>query len=151
MSKISIILDQLRALVKTTLPSRATRELKNPIDISANDLPSLDNGFGIDVSTGTNTFRQVGCTKSISRVFNITLTNMQKSIHTDIDSRYATEKVLLEDLYSLTKELEQNKPLGAYYVKLNYISDSGIIHIDEGKKNFLMIQIQIEIEYMENI
>lgn len=151
MSKISTILDSLRALVKTTLPTRSTKELKNPIDILSNDLPSLDSGFGIDVSNGTNTFRQVGCNLSVSRVFNITLTNMVKSIHNDVDSRYTVEKTVLEDHYLLIKELEKNAPFATTYTKLNYLSDSGIIHVDEGKKNFLMMQIQIEIEYTENI
>lgn len=151
MSKISSLVDELRNLIKNTLTTRATRELKNPIDILSNDWPSLDGGFGLDISTANNTFRQVGCNFSIARTFNITLTNMVKSIHNDVDSRFTTEKTLLEDHYTLVKELEKNETLATYYTKLDYLGDSGIIHVDEGKKNFLMIQLQISIEYFENL
>jgi hypothetical protein len=151
MSQISTIVDQLRLLIKTTLASRSTKELKNPIDILSNDWVALDGGFGLDIATGLNTKRMVGCQLSISRTFNITLTNMVKSIHNDVDSRFTTEKTLLEDHYLLVKELEKNAPLAQYYTKLNYISDSGIVHVDEGKKNFLMIQLQVEIEYFESL
>lgn len=148
MSTISSIYDALQTLVGTTLfPTKL--ELVNPIDIPANADQILKNGWGIAVGNASNTFRQVSCQLSISRSFTFTLTRQIEAIHIDTAARATTEKALLEDHYTLIKELEKNAQLSGLYKKLDYQSDNGIEEIVADKKSFLMIQTQVEVEYFE--
>lgn len=151
MANISLIYDGLITLIETKLPTYS--RLADAYDIDNNDILSIVSGYSLALSSGTNTERYItGSSLSTDRGFSLTLTNLYTANETDPVGRAVQEKSLLEDAYSIWKELQVTHALGGVQVSpIKYTDDTGINYIESETYNGKAISIvsAISAEYFE--
>ena len=150
MSAISSIYDSIVSLLDTTYASGYTK-LKNPYEIEENDNKSLNRGYGLRISPGDNSNRQISCHLSMRRDITFFNTIVNRGTERDDTIRETAEKNLLEDHFKLIEALENDPTINTLCAKMVYVSDNGIEQIYGEANNYLMIETTYEIEYLENL
>ena len=150
-SRISDIYDFFRTELATLFPNKKELDIGTAEAIEENAFQLLEDGYGLDIGVGVNTNRLVGCKQSMQRDFVISLTKEVKRIRTDNEKTAKYEKLLLEDCFTLINFIYGTSQINSESVKINYVSDSGIIPIIVERRNFIAIQVTINVEYFENI
>lgn len=149
MSKISDIYDGLHTLISGTLTSYT--QLTNPYQREDNSNLFLEKGYGLAVSSGVNTNRKIGGKKSYQRSFLLVLTNLLPVTTHDTDAKETAEKALLEDHASLITAFEQNPTLTNNAALSIALNDDGIEFLDADRMKYISLEIDITVEYFENI
>lgn len=149
MTQISTIYDAIDTLIQTQLTTYT--RIPNPYDPPENASLLLRRGYGIGVADGANTERQVGCSLSIARIFQILLINQITTTDHNMSARETIEKNLMEDQYKIVKAFEQNPSLSASTMKVKYISDTGLEFLETDDQKYFIVTTAFEAEYLETI
>jgi len=149
MSHISTIYDTVRTRMATLFPTY--KELPYPGSLEFNDGLFLTNGWAVQIGDATNTRRLLSCQFSISRNLSITITRKSFAVDRDITTRVAAEKGLLEDQYTMIKDLEKDPDLASTLARIEYTSDLGIQTLFSEQLHYLYISSTFSIEYFENL
>ncbi len=149
MSKISEILDALKARVVATLPTH--KQLTNPYNVSSNTEKALNLGFGIAAGPGDNTNRNLSCKLSINRTIIIILTEKFYATDLNIVAKETVEKNLFEAQFLVIKAIEEEPSLTGLTIKSEYVSDGGIARVKEDRDQFLKIESVFNFEYTESL
>lgn len=149
MSKITTILNELKARIQLELPSHA--QLTNPYNVGANTEMALKKGFGIAVGPGDNTNRNLSCKLSVNRSILIKLTTKFYATDLNVDAKEAAEKDLLESQFLIIKSMEKEPTLNGNLATSGFVSDSGILRVYDDKDQFLKLESVFNFEYMEDL
>lgn len=149
MSQISTIYDAVRLRMATLFPT--FKELPYPSSIEFNDSLFLTTGWAVQIADAFNTRRLLSCQFSISRNITVTLTRQNFGLDRDIPTRIAAEKAILENHFTMVKDLEKDPDLASTLAKIEYQSDFGIQTLFNQQLHFLYIQSTFSIEYFENL
>jgi hypothetical protein len=150
MSNISTIFDTFKSKLQTWLPSHV--QLTNPYAIDQNTEMALSQGFGIRWGGGGNTNRLVGCQMSVQRTMTVIITRQFYANDLNVVGKETTEKYLMEDEYTIIKNIESDVDLGSSSLaKILFVSDNGIEFVFTEKDNYLKLEITFELEYFENL
>ena len=149
MSKVTTVYNALQALIEANLTSYS--KIPNPYVVDDNVALLLTKGYGIGYGAGENTERQVGCFLSINRLFTVVLVNQVTVTENNLTGISSLEKALMEDAVTLLDALEQDADLQGNSIKAVYRSDSGIGFIDSELGKYLLLEIEVGIEYLENL
>lgn len=149
MSKVSTIYDALQTLVESNLTTYT--KIPDPYKLEDNTELFLVKGFGIGMGNGENTERLVCGYISIRRSFTIALVNKVTTTENNLSSIATSEKNIMEDCYTLIKALEADTDLQGNCVKSTYLSDSGIEFIDSDLGKYLLLQMEVDIEYLDAV
>ena len=148
-TKITSIYNNLITLVESTLASYT--RIPNPYAPDENPELFLRKGYGVGVGPAENTRRVICGFLSVNRSFSILLINQILTTDTNSASRGDFERLLLEDQYSLINALEVDNNLSGNAVKVMFANDSGIQFISGEKGKYILLEIQFDIEYLEQI
>lgn len=149
MSLISTLHDAIVTKISTNLTGYT--QLPNPYDIEDNNKLYLKKGFGVAVGPGNRSDRIIGCKVSWQRFFNVTLINAVTTTDHNTTSRETIAKSLLEDHYTLLSQFEINAGLGGNAIDGIVIQDSGIEFIIIDGTPYYMSEIEIGVEYFEDL
>lgn len=147
MGKVTDIHDALVDLVETTLGATYTR-IPNPYLVMENAHTFLTKGFGIGVGSGVRL--DLGtCQASYQRTYQIILTNLVYSTVNNVDTREAIDLSILEDFQALFLALERDPHIGGTVFRSTVESDTGIEFADSEALKFIMMTIDVTVEYQE--
>lgn len=149
MSKISTIHDAIVTKISTNLPTYA--QIANPYVVEENPLTILQKGFGVAVGAGIRTDRLISCLTSWERVFTVILINSVKTTDNNTTIRQTLTKNLLEDHYTLFTEFEKDSGLSGVAIDGIIASDTGIQFIEIDSKPHFLIEIDLTVEYVEDL
>lgn len=147
MSNISTIFDAVGTFLGATYPSHKT--MVNPYDVTLNDNFILNQGVGFLIGPAINSKKFLDCKISVQRELIIKLTRVQRGTDRDYDIRQTAEKLLLEDQFTLIKELEKDPTINDLVSQLSWESDGGIEFVYPDKINYLLIESRFLLEYFE--
>lgn len=153
MSIVSDIYDAWIDLIESTLTSYS--RIYNPLD--TNDAPSIirDKGYAFIPTTGENTTRNISCSSSYQRSFEILLVNQITAVQSNVSSWDSLIKSIHEDVHTLFKAIEKSDILNDVTIglgKSKVLSDSGLEYDgSQEKSKFFQISIQVETEFFESI
>lgn len=150
MSKISTIHDNLLALISTNLGSEY-KKLPNPYIIDDNNELYLTKGYGLAIGPGARTDRLVSCRQSWQRDFTLYLTQQITTTDHNTDDRETIIKAMLEDHFTLFDALESDSTLSGSAIRAQMESDSGITILDLESARYLLLEIDVIAEYLENV
>lgn len=148
-TKIEQIYDAIVDIIEAQLPSH--KRLPNPYEITENAFLRLDLGFGVSIGPGVDTQRYTGCLISWQRSFPITLVRRMATTENNIDLREKIEKDLLIDHDLLRKVFYTNTTLNQTATTSTVLDDSGVNFIDGDRLKFIAIELNLLVEYEENI
>lgn len=146
-TKIEEIYDEICNLIETTLPD--AKRFPNPYRMEVNALGRVDSAYGIEVGTGENTERYVGCLVSWQRNFTLRILRKITTTENNLGKRVILEKGILADHDALQKAF-YNTTLGNRVIKTIVTDDGGIQFLDGDTLKFLMMEITILVEYQES-
>ena len=149
MSTISTAYDKIVTEMTTLYPSH--RRLTNPYQVEQNVEKFLEQGWGISVQAGLNTERQLSCRLSVQRTVNLILSRKFFARELNVESKADTEKLILEDHFSLLENFEKDHTLDGTVTNFKYVSDSGIEFVFAEKNQYLVLTSVYEMEYFETI
>jgi len=149
MSKITSIYNNLVSLCEGALPDH--KRIPNPYALEQNSELILEQGWGLVVSTGENTNRQIGCDKSYSRSFQIIITRKITTTDHNIDQRTAIEKQILEDLHLVWSALENDSDLTGQTAQTIQVLDGGLEFFEGDRAKYLGVIIDVFAEYFEQL
>ncbi len=121
---ISAFYDALKSFVATQLGATATL-IVNPYELETTSSLFLANGYGISVGPGEKVPGSLSCQMKISRDFAITLVKQIYATEHDAAAHGVVEKAILEDQFTLIKQLELNGHIGGIS-DISFVSDSGL-------------------------
>jgi hypothetical protein len=149
MSDTSTIYDAIVTRMGTLFPNH--KRIGNPYKPEENAEPILTMGWGLTVGEAVNTNRVLSNQFTVAREFALLV--CRKAFHRESDAaaRATTEKLILEDLYTLIKDFEINASLNGVAMNTKYLGDGGIEAVMPDKDQFLMIRARISVEYWENL
>lgn len=149
MSQITTIYDNIHAAMSALFPSKL--EMSDPVVIENNDGATLDDGYGIAISSGVNTNRQLCDSYSVERTFTITLSKLNPGTHKSITIYDNTSKALLEELHLLIQNINSNVAIRNSVSVIDWLSDGGIERFSGDSKQFLIIRATFKLEYFESL
>lgn len=151
MSNISDAYDALVTRLETILPSH--NRLPNPYKPDENADEQLKLAWGVQVSTGNNSERNISCKLSIERSIIVVLTRRFFAPDLVEDRMEVPEKALLEDQFLVIDDFEKDPTLNdsTAICKMRYDSDSGIEYVKSDEDNFIKIESTFLIEYFEDL
>ncbi len=149
MSKISTIHDNIVTLISTYLSTY--KQLPNPYIPEENPELFLTKGFGVSVGPGVRTDRLLQNHLTWKRTFTVILTKKISTTDHNIDSRETITKNLVEDHFTLVKRFDLDPQLSSSALKAEVFSDSGIQYIDVNKTRYFIMEIDLEVEYREDL
>lgn len=135
----------------TLFPTADYSRLANPYKIEENPETFLRKGWGLGIGSAINSKRQISCHLSLRRELSVTLTREYFSLEEDPVAKSDTEKLILEDHFSLMKDFEKNPVVNGSSFLTEYVSDSGIQYVYTEREVFLMLRTTFTTEYMENL
>ena len=147
MSKQSDIYDELVTQLETVLPDH--HRLHNPYDLEENDENFLRQGWGIAISSGSNSNRTFCPKISIQRNYNIIITRQYYALQHDAVAKAVTEKQLLEDQLLLIENLCNNTELSGNTGHVIFETDGGIERIFGAKDQYMALQTIYRTEIFE--
>lgn len=148
MSILSSTLDAMISKMGTLFPQHT--RLPNPYSLDQNPEPYLAEGFGILLGSGSEN-RVAQSSVGIKRRISVVQTRSFIAVDSDPTVKEATEKLLIEDQMTLLKDLEQDLTLGGVVLNIAYASDGGIQSVYSNQKQFLKIETQFSVIYIESI
>ena len=148
-TKITTLYNNMVTRIEALFPNK--HRLTNPYAVELNGHIFLKDGWGLAVSSGENTNRQLSCTMSINRTMIVTLTNELLATELDPVTKAVMEKTLLEDHFTLIKDFEKDTTINSSSFRTSFLSDSGIQFVVSEDKPFIYIQAIFETEYMEDL
>jgi hypothetical protein len=148
MSTIQTIYDNLISEIESALSSYT--RIPNPYEPNENPSLFLRKGFGCGISSGQNSFRQICNKVSVSRYFNVVLTNEVMTTTMNSAARGEFERGLMNDQYVLINALDDSN-LSGTAIKVQYTSDNGIEYVKGDTEKYIFIETIFEIEYFETI
>ena len=148
MGKVTDITDAIVGVVETALGAGYTR-LPNPYLANENAHVLLTKGYGVAIGTGTRLDREV-CRIYYQRTYQIVLTKLVYSTLNNVDERADIDMAILEDFEAVFKALEANATLSSHAVTSRVESDSGIEFADSESLKFIMMTIDLTVEYQES-
>ena len=148
MSTFSTAYDALRTAIGTLLPD--ANELSNPYDTLENSDLVQDQAWGIKISSGTNTFKEISKNMTLDRSFDVVFMRRPFASEKNTEELVSVQKSLVEDMILLTKKIEGEVTigLGGIVVHFRYVSDTGIVPVGDGLE-FLSLEATYELEYFE--
>ena len=149
MSQVSTIYDNIQTAVAALFPSKL--ELSDPLIIENNDEKSLANGYGIHLSSATNTNRTLCDDYWVSREFVITLAKINAGTHKSNTIYDNTNKAILEELHVLIQTVNSNTAIRNSVSLIEWVSDGGIERLSGDSKQFLIIRATFRLEYRESL
>lgn len=149
MSNFSDLYDAIVTRVETVFPNHT--RLPNPYKIEENNEAFLRQGWGLSMTSGTNSNRQLSCSISIQRSFTISLVRKFYAVESNVDNKVTVEKQLIEDQLLLIKDLCDNSSLDATNSLVDFESDDGIEYVYGDKDNFLVLNSTFRVEYFDTI
>lgn len=150
MTKISDAYDLMILRLQTLFPDH--RQIPNPYKLDENSELLLRQGYGLSISVGENTNRQVGCQMSIRRDMIVSLTRVVRANEFDVSAKDSAIKQLFEDQYLLIKDVETYPGLNSNdIVSAKYTTDNGIQFVFGEKDNYMALETTIAVEYFENL
>jgi hypothetical protein len=153
MSNISTIIDTIRTAIPTLSGFSDKSEIPNPYSLTDNDSNFLVNGWGLVVGPSglspLNTFKD----HSESRTFIITLTKEFVRMEGDNDAIHTDSKALLEDAVLVNKDMLafDQLEIDANIQKIDFVGNSGIEFIFNGKHSFLATELTYNIDISEEL
>lgn len=148
-TKVSSVYDALVTLIGTTLSSYT--KIMNPYIPEDNAEIFMVKGYGVGFGAATNTERLLACKLSVLRNFKVVLINQVVVTDHDELGHAALEKSILEDSIKILSALETDTTLNGNAVKSKYVTDSGIEFLEGDRTKYLLLEIDVEIEYFENL
>ena len=146
-TSISTIYDNLFTLVETLFPTKT--ELPDPYNIEANPSIILKDGYGVAWNDGDVNDELAGRAYAEERNLSIIFTGRIARLDTNTSARRVVEKSLLESRRSLINQIKKNSPSlkGAEYFE--FVSDEGILSVNDEKQNIIYLKINFAIRYSE--
>lgn len=148
MSNISTIFDAFGTLLVATFPNH--KLMVDPYTLENNDNFILNQGLGFIFGPAFNTKKFLDCKISIQRELTVKIVRVQRGTDRDYVIRQSTEKQLLEDQFTLIKELEKDPTVNELMSQLSWESDGGIEFVYPDKINYLLIESRFLFEYFED-
>jgi len=147
MTAISTIYDNLYLLVETLFPTRTM--LPDQRNLESNPSIFLRNGVAINWGDGDANDELAGRAYSEERNVSIILTGRIARLDTNTEAKKLVEKAIFEDRRSLINQVKKNSPSlkGAEYFE--FVSDEGILSVDDEKQNIIYLKINFSIRYSE--
>lgn len=150
MSTISDAYDYLVTKVSGVLTDHT--RIRNAYELEDNSDKVVDKGWGINVQPGYNPQLTVSCEGSYIRTFEIVITRRVNAKTQDGAAVGTVEKLLLEDHYTVFKELEKGDGIRAAGIaKLTVLSDNGREPVFPDKNNYIADRLLVEITYFEDL
>jgi hypothetical protein len=148
-TKVTSVYDALVTLIGTTLSTYT--KIINPYIPEDNSELFLVKGYGVGFGNGENTERQLSCKLSVLRTFKVILVNQVVLTDHDELGHASLEKTILEDSIKILSALETNTTLNGNAIKSIYRTDSGIEFLEGDRSKYLLLEIDIECEYFEDL
>ena len=149
MSKISTIHNAIVSKIATNLTSY--KQIPNPYLIEGNPLTILSKGFGVAIGPGITTERVISCQTSWERSFIVSLINYVATTDTKTSVRETITKNLLEDHFTLLGQFSKDSYLSNTAIDAVVSSDGGIELIEIDSKPHFLIELEINVEYLEDL
>ena len=149
MSDISTVYDAIVTRMGTLLPNH--KRITDPYDIEKNNEQFLNQGWGLALGPSFNGELFLSQKLTYQRNFVITITRKAYSREFDVESKATTEKLLMEDIFTVTSDFTVNSTLSTATNHVTYLGDSGIQKIFTDKDQYLMTQIEIQSTIIEHI
>lgn len=148
MSILASTLDGMISKLGTLFPSYS--RLANPYSLDQNAEPFLSLGYGIKLLGASNSKKSqsVVC---VDRKIAVVQTRSYIAIDSDPTVKEDTEKLLISDQMTLIKDLEVDFTLGGVVQEIAYASDAGIESVYSNQKQFLKIETQFSVQYIESL
>lgn len=148
MSTLSTALDSLIAKMGTLFPQHT--RLPNPYQPEQNAEPFLAQGYGIMLGSAQEN-RAAQSSVGVKRRISVIQTRSFIALDSDPSTKESTEKTLIDDQMTLLKDLEVDFTLGGIVHSMTYSSDSGIAAVYANQKQFLKIETQFSMTYIESL
>ncbi len=120
---ISNFYDALKTFVAAQLTN--AKLIVNPYALQSTSSLYLTNGFAIQVGPGTREPGDISCQMRMQREFVIILTRQITATEHDATLTGTVEKAVLEDQFTLIKQIELNNAIGGVS-DIAFVSDSGL-------------------------
>lgn len=129
------------------LPSH--RRLSNPYKPDENPFIILRQGYGLTIGAGSSNKRTISPILCVVRSFGVVLTREYLAREDDVDSKVYTEKLLIDDAASVSRDMEKNWTMDGLILRARAVRDSGIEYVTTETDRFLKTVIEFEVEYFE--
>jgi len=151
MSIISNLYDQVVTRVETVLPNH--KRLADPYFLEKNTDAAKRKGFGIKIGPGLNTEEQLSCDIIMSQTISIIVARMSTGRELEIEKKADTEKLLLEDFWSIIQDFETDPPLGDSQIIIasSFNGHNGIESIRGAKDNFLFLEGSFNFRFRKDL
>lgn len=149
MSNFSTLYDAIVTRIETVLSSHV--RLPNPYKIEENTETYLRLGWGVAMTSATNTKRELSCRVSIRRDFVVTITRKFYAVESNVSNKVSVEKALIEDMILLIHDFYDNTALPGALGIVEFESDAGINYVFSGKDSFLALPITFSVESFETV
>lgn len=149
MSKVSTIYDNMITRVASVLSSHV--RLPNPYKPDENSTIYLKKGYGVALGGAEISRRVIGGQVIMTRESTITVTRQYFSKENDPSSKASTEKQVLEDIFLVIKDFENDVTLNEVATNVTFRSDSGIEYVSNDKDQFLMVRATFAVDYFETL
>lgn len=156
MSKISDIIDTMRTAISSVLTDH--KELLNPYDPADADDLTLEKGWALAIRPGAlASNREIGCRYSMIQNAEVVISRIVFAgsiiTPTAIAERVSKEKSLLEDRHLVVQSFETNTQINSNgdIARCKFISDSGIEFVRVDETNVIMLRLNFEVEYFDEL
>ncbi len=154
MSQISIVHTALIDRIASVLPDY--RKIANPYEITNNPGSILNKGFAVAIGEAVNTQRTVKALLFELRTFEVFLIRLATHTENNVSKRVSLEQEIMEDAFSIKKDLEIETQLGGECISITYISDSGLQYIvpegeEASRDKYYALNLVFDCEYREDL
>ena len=151
MSKVSSLYDAIVTRVTAVLPSH--KRLSDPYRFLKNKDSEKRQGWGLRVGAGQNPNQQLSCNIILRQQFTILVTRLVAGREIEPNKKAATEKQLLEDLFLIIDDFENDPTLATSGVVIGaqYLSHNGIDFMEAERDDHMVIEASFDFRYQENL
>lgn len=150
MSRAVDVFDYLVARIPTVLTGY--KRLSNPYRPEENADVLIKLGYGVKIGSAENLNSFLGCRLlEERRQFTIVLTQKYYAREDDGAKKAEAERALLNDSFSLKKDIETNPQFGGIASSAAFVSDSGIQFVFNEKDRFIFNEITVAAQYVEDL
>ena len=147
MSKISSILDRVRAIVKSRYFAKL--ELIDVDDLSNNPEYILKNGYDVEIGANSIDSQMKNAGYVNDRVISLILTKSIIEADNRNDNRQSKEKTLLDESIEIAKDIKTDSDLVGLCLNIDFAGDNGIDFFSSGEAKFMSLVMNFDVKYLE--
>lgn len=151
MSKISTLYDAFISRIEAKLPNH--KRLSDVYLFLKNTDSAKRQGYGVRFNGGEHTGNNVSCDIILRQSFTLVITRLVKARELESERKAETEKQLLEDLFLVIMDVENDPNLGDPVNILSgaYVSHGGIEFVQGERDDLMKIEAEFSFRYRQDL